>query len=36
MAIASGVIACTGTYTMDENTKTVHANVETSTFANLV
>jgi Lipocalin-like domain len=36
MAIASGVIAYTGTYTVDENTKTVHANVETSTFANLV
>ena len=24
------------TYTVDENTKTIHANVETSTFPNLV
>src|SRR4029450_12744692 len=30
MAIASGSIAYTGTYTMDENTKTIHANIETS------
>jgi hypothetical protein len=36
MAIASGSIAYTGTYTLDENTKTVHANVEASTFPNLV
>jgi hypothetical protein len=36
MAIASGVVAYTGTYTVDENSKTVHANVETSTFPNLV
>ena len=36
MAVASGAIAYTGTYTVDENTKTVHANVETSTFPNLV
>ena len=36
MAIASGSIAYTGTYTVDENTKTIHANVETSTFQNLV
>jgi hypothetical protein len=36
MAIASGVVAYTGTYTVDENTKTIHANVETSTFPNLV
>jgi hypothetical protein len=36
MAIASGSIAYTGTYTVDENTKTIHANVETSTFPNLV
>jgi hypothetical protein len=36
MAIASGVIAYTGTYTLDEQTKTIHANVETSTFPNLV
>jgi len=36
MAIASGSIAYTGTYTVDENTKTIHANIETSTFSNLV
>jgi hypothetical protein len=36
MAIASGMIAYTGTYTVDENTKTIHANIETSTFPNLV
>jgi Lipocalin-like domain len=36
MAIASGSIAYTGTYTVDENTKTIHANVDTSTFPNLV
>jgi hypothetical protein len=30
MAIASGSIAYTGTYSVDENTKTIHANVETS------
>ena len=36
MAIASGSIAYTGTYTVDENTKTIHANIETSTFQNLV
>ena len=36
MAIASGSIAYTGTYTLDETTKTIHANVETSTFPNLV
>jgi len=35
IAIASGSIAYTGTYTVDENTKTIHANVETSTFPNL-
>jgi hypothetical protein len=35
MAIASGVLAYTGTYTVDENTKTIHANIETSTFPNL-
>jgi hypothetical protein len=28
IAIASGSIAYTGTYTVDENTKTIHANVE--------
>jgi len=36
MAIASGSIAYTGTYTVDESTKTIHAKVETSTFSNLV
>jgi hypothetical protein len=36
MALASGSIAYTGTYTVDENTKTIHANVEASTFPNLV
>jgi CCR4-NOT transcriptional regulation complex NOT5 subunit len=36
MAIASGSIAYTGTYTVNENTKTIHANIETSTFPNLV
>ncbi|PAY09556.1 hypothetical protein CK489_02840 [Bradyrhizobium sp. UFLA03-84] len=36
MAIASGVIAYTGTYTLDENTKTIHVNIETSSFPNLV
>ena len=36
MAIASGSVAYTGTYTVDEGTKTVHANIEASTFANLV
>ena len=36
MAVASGSIAYTGTYTVDEATKTIHANVETSTFPNLV
>jgi hypothetical protein len=36
MAIASGSIAYTGTYAVDENTKTIHPNVETSTLRNLV
>ncbi len=36
MAIASGSIAYTGTYTIDESTRTINANVETSTFPNLV
>lgn len=36
MAIASGSTAYTGTYTVDESTRTIHASVETSTFANLV
>jgi hypothetical protein len=36
MAIASGSVAYTGTYTVDESTRTIHANVETATFPNLV
>ena len=36
MAIASGVVAYTGTYSVDESTKTVFANIETSSFPNLV
>ena len=37
MAIASGgSIAYTGTYTVDENSKTIHVSIETSTFPNLV
>ena len=36
MATASGSIAYMGTYTVDEGTKTIHANIETSTFPNLV
>jgi len=36
MAIASGSLAYTGTYTVDEGTKTIHVNIETSTFPNLV
>jgi Lipocalin-like domain len=36
MTTASGSIAYAGTYTVDEGTKTIHANVETSTFPNLV
>lgn len=36
MAVASGSIAYTGTYTVDEASKTIHANIETSTFPNLV
>ncbi|MGF6426551.1 lipocalin-like domain-containing protein [Bradyrhizobium elkanii] len=36
MAIASGVVAYTGTYTVDERTKTIHVNIETSSFPNLV
>ena len=36
MAIASGSIAYTGKYTLDENTKTIHPVIETSTFPNLV
>ena len=36
MAVAAGSIAYTGTYTVDEPTKTVQLNIETSTFPNLV
>jgi hypothetical protein len=36
MAIASGVVAYTGTYTVDESTKTIHVSIETSSFPNLV
>ena len=36
MAIASGALAYTGTYTVDEATKTIHVHVETSTFPNQV
>lgn len=36
MAVASGSIAYTGIYTVDEPTKTIHLNIETSTFPNLV
>jgi len=36
MAIASGVVAYTGTYTVDESTNTIHANIETSSFPNPV
>ena len=36
LATASGSIAYAGTYTVDESTKTIHVNVETSTFPNLV
>ena len=36
MAMASRSVAYTGTYTVDENTKTILANVEASTFPNLV
>ena len=36
MAVASQSIAYTGTYTVDESTKTIHVNIETSTFPNLV
>jgi len=35
MAIASGVVAYTGTYTVDESTKTIHVNIETSSFSQL-
>jgi Lipocalin-like domain len=36
MAIASGVVAYTGTYAVDESTKTIHVNIETASFPNLV
>jgi hypothetical protein len=36
LAIASGVVAYTGTYTVDDGTKTIHVNIETSSFPNLV
>ena len=36
MAVASGSIAYTGTYTVDEGTRTIHADIEASTFPNLV
>ena len=36
MAVASGVIAYTGTYTLDESTKTAHLNIETSSVPNFV
>jgi hypothetical protein len=36
MAIASGVVAYTGTYAVDENTKTISINIETNSFPNLV
>jgi len=36
MAVASGSIAYTGTYTVDERSRTIHVNVETSTFPNLI
>lgn len=36
MATASRSIAYTGTFTVDETTRTIHPNVETSTFPNLV
>jgi hypothetical protein len=35
MAIASDVVAYTGTYTVDESSKTIHVNIETSSFPNL-
>jgi lipocalin-like protein len=36
MAVASGVVAYTGTYTVDEATKTIIPAVVTATYANLV
>jgi hypothetical protein len=34
--VASGVVAYTGTYTLDESTKTAHLNIETSSVPNFV
>jgi hypothetical protein len=36
MTVASGSIAYTGTYTIDESSKTLTLSIETSTFPNLV
>jgi hypothetical protein len=36
MAVASGVVAYTGTYRVDESTKTAHLNIETSSVPNFV
>ena len=36
MATASTALAYMGTYTVDEGTNTIHANIETSTFPNFV
>ena len=36
MATASSALAYTGTYTVDEGARTIHANIETSTFPNFV
>src|SRR5262245_4606278 len=36
MAVAKGVIAYTGTYAVDESTKTAHLNIETSSVPNFV
>jgi hypothetical protein len=36
MAVASQSIAYTGTYTVDEDTRTIHVDIQTSTFPNLV
>jgi len=36
MATASTALAYMGTYTVEEGTRTIHANIETSTFPNFV
>lgn len=36
LAVASGSVAYTGTYSVDEASRTILLNIETSTFANLV